>query len=353
MLKSGRLSPATVPGIFKLKKYKIWTHIKLFFDLHSINKKQGTVLMSYKIQENFWNKWAGPYHNFSKNISPYRDAQRSFALSAVNALGENISRPFLRLLDAGGGAGNMITPILETVLAKRGNLSGVSYTLTDGSAEMLALSNLRLEQLQLLYPDVTFQLIHIDTLNPGFMEKIGQGSTDLVISSWNIEYYSPETKQSILSKLRQSVCGNGIVAFSSIVRLPNDLSIKKVLMPLGTAQVIYTFLTGGIRKMKTVIQNLKDISEFGLDSGNVNFPEKPLLSELETISEKAGLQPVLADYHLYGASGMIVACNGSMPQNNSPKASISKVLMNKKGYEGSYKKITFWNYLYYLLRTPN
>jgi len=304
----------------------------------------------FETQEQFWNEWAEAYQGFSEIIEPYQEAQRLLARSVVDALEENVHCETLHLLDVGGGAGNMVTPMLEIVAAQRSTLRGVTYVLTDGANAMVALANKRLNELRRSYPDVVFRVIHIDTLAPDFTESIGPGVADVVVSSWNVEYYPPQRRQEIATRLRQLVREQGVVAFSSIMRLPDELSLREVLMPLGSAQVVYALLTGGPRQMRRVITGLKQIAQFGVATGDGQFPEKPTLTELKELAEQVGFGSTLTEYHLYGVSGMVVARKGTMSLPELPKSPIAQALVGKEGYDNYPETVTFWSYLHLLLR---
>jgi len=303
-------------------------------------------------QKQFWNEWAQVYQGFSETIRPYQEAQQLLARSAVAALQDNIVQGDFHFFDIGGGSGNMVVPMLEALLARRGNLKGVSYTLTDASGSMLALTQKKFNQLKLSYPEVTFQTIEIDTLDPGFQNKTGMNAADIVISSWNIEYYTPENRLEVMGRLRRLVHNQGVVAFSSIVRLPDPLSIRQVLMPLGGAQVVYSFLTGGPQKMKKVVTGLKQIALFGEASGNCDFPQKPTLDEMKELAREAGLQSITGQYHLYGASAMVLSSKTDVELFDPPEPVISRVLAGQKGYDGCLNTVSFWSYLRTLLRQP-
>ena len=88
-------------------------------------------------QQQFWNDWAEAYRSFSETIEPYREAQRLLARLTIAALDDGAQRKTLTILDVGGGAGNMIGPMLETLVNRRGSLDGVTYILTDGADTMV------------------------------------------------------------------------------------------------------------------------------------------------------------------------------------------------------------------------
>ena len=297
----------------------------------------------------FWNEWAEAYHDFSEYISAYQDAQYEFAQAAIDALGNGCKRPKLALLDVGGGAGNMITPLLNALAKKRGNLKGVSYTLTDNAEKMLDIARTRMRQFAKIYPDVTFQVILANMLDTDFSEKIGEDSADVVVSSWNIEYYSPQQRAEIIKRLAHLAHLQGIVAFSSTLRLPDGLKLRDVLMPLGRAQVIHALLTGGPAKMGKVINSLKKIRLFGAAITSQNFPEKPTLAELERLIKQTGLTTMLIGYHLYGASAMAIFCKDVAKLSPLPKLPIVQALAGKEGYENHPETITQWGYLQQLL----
>ena len=130
-------------------------------------------------QQQFWNDWAEAYRGFSETIEPYREAQRLLARSTIVALGDGAQRTALTFLDAGGGAGNMISPVLEALRDRRGNLDGVTYVLTDGADTMVRLAHGRLNSLRKSYPGVAFRVIHADTLGTDYAESVGQGTVDV------------------------------------------------------------------------------------------------------------------------------------------------------------------------------
>jgi len=108
----------------------------------------------FDTQHEFWNDWAKTYQGFSEMVEPYRDAQRLLAQGAIAALGNSLMLPELSILDVGGGAGNLISPLLEILAVKRGHLRGVRYTLTDGAKDMACLAQSRLDALKTAFPDV-------------------------------------------------------------------------------------------------------------------------------------------------------------------------------------------------------
>ena len=285
-------------------------------------------------------------------MEPYRDAQRLLAQGAVAALGNSLMLPELSILDVGGGAGNLVRPLLETLAAKRGHLRGVRYTLTDGAKDMTELAQDRLATLKTVFPDVNFQILHIDTLADDFHDNLGLGLADLVINSWNIEYYPPEKQCEIIKRLVALARPQGVVAFSSSVRLPDQMNMRDVLMPLGQAQVLQALFTGGPSEMKKVITGLKQISKFALAMTGTHFPEKPNLAELQALAEQAGLGSVSAGYHLFGASGMIVARENGSAVPDLPKSPIVKPLFGKIGYEDHLETVTLWSYFKTLVSNP-
>lgn len=298
----------------------------------------------------FWNEWAEAYYDFSEYIAAYQDAQYEFAQAAIDALGNGCKRPKLALLDVGGGAGNMIVPLLNTLGKKRGNLTGVSYTLTDNAEKMLDIARTRMDEFTKMYPDVRFQVVLANMLDDNFSQKIGEDSADVVVSSWNIEYYSPQQRAKIIKQLANLADQQGVVAFSSTLRLPAGLKLRDVLMPLGRAQVIHALLTGGPVKMGKVIRSLKKISMFGAAITSENFPEKPTLAELEKIIKQTGLTTMLIGYHLYGASAMAIFCKDVAKLSPLPRLPIVQALTGKEGYENHPETITQWGYLQQLLR---
>lgn len=303
-------------------------------------------------QPHFWDQWSQAYQDFSETIEPYREAQRSFAQGTVAALGENRLLEDLVILDVGGGSGNLIQPLLKALARKRGHLAGVHYILTDGAKEMTQLAQARLEHLKKVFSKVDFQILHADTLGDNFHADVGPARADVVISSWNIEYYPPEKRGEILRRLVALARPEGVVAFSSSVSLPETLSIREVLMPLGQAQVLQALLTGGPAKMKKVIASLKKIAEFGVAVNDLKFPQKPSLDELKELAEQVGLHPVATCYHLFGASGMVVARKDRSKPPALPKTPIAQALSGKKGYEDYPETISFWTYFKFLLQNP-
>jgi ubiquinone/menaquinone biosynthesis C-methylase UbiE len=297
----------------------------------------------------FWNEWSSAYQGFSETIEPYRAAQRSLAQRAVTALMENLNKPTLSILDVGGGAGNLIRPLLETLSGQRGHLNGITYTLTDGAKDMTELAQNRLPSLQASFPEVEFCVLHIDTLADDFHDNFEQGLADLVISSWNIEYYPLEKRRKIIQRLIHLAHPRGVVAFSSSVKLPSSLGIRDVLMPLGQAQVLQSLLAGGPAQMKKVIASLKQIAAFGIAMNSHQFPEKPCLDEIKELAEQAGLSASSVDYHLFGASVMVVARKDNLPIPVLPKPPIAQALSGQTGYEEYSEVVSFWRYLKFLL----
>lgn len=302
--------------------------------------------------QQFWNQWSKSYQSFSETIEPYRDAQQRLAEAAVAALSDQPAQDRLTILDIGGGAGNFIRPLLETLQAQRGHLRGVGYTLTDGAKEMLKLAQGRRAALQKRFPEVAFTLLRANTLTHELQTQLGKRQGDLVVSSWNIEYYPLELRQEIVRRLTQLANAQGVVAFSSSVHLPESLSVRDVLMPLGQAQVFQSLLTSGPTEMKKVITSLKQIAAFGMAVNSLQFPAKPTLNELGELAQQAGLEQVHASYHLFGTSGMVVARKGSVPLPNLPKLPIAQQLFGKAGYEGYSETSSFWSYFTHLVRNP-
>ena len=166
-----------------------------------------------------------------------------------------------------------------------------------------------------------------------------------MLSSWNIEYYLPEQRQEIVATLARLVGERGVVAFSRMVLLPDDLTLRDVLMPLGRAQVFHTLLTGNPRCMQRVITALKQIAQFGDAAGDGQFPEKPTLAELKELARQAGLNSMMAEYHLYGASVMVFARPDATTLPELPKPPIAQAFARKEGYTGYPDTMTFWRYL--------
>jgi SAM-dependent methyltransferase len=301
-------------------------------------------------QHEFWNQWSHIYQGFSETVEPYREAQRSLAQAAIAALNGNLARKNLSILDVGGGAGNLIRPLLEELARRRDHLTGVRYTLTDGARDMTELALARLANLKKRFPEVDFCILHADTLADDFHYNLGEGLADIVISSWNIEYYPLEKRREILRRLVYLAHPQGVVAFSSSVRLPESLSIQDVLMPLGQAQVMQAFFTGGIAEMKKVITGLKQIAAFGLAVNDRQFPEKPELADLQELATQAGLESVVTGYHLFGASGMVVARKDSSMPPTLPRTPIAHALSGKAGYFEYPETVSFWSYFSHLLR---
>jgi hypothetical protein len=297
--------------------------------------------------EAFWTEWAETYRSFSETIEPYRDAQRDLARAAVAALGDGAMREALTVMDVGGGAGNIIRPLLDALAARRGHLKKVTYILTDHTEAMAQLSNKRLEILRQYYPDVAFHILFIDTLDANFTGSVGENIGDIVINSWNVEYYSSITRQEIINQLVGLTSQDGVVAFSSMVQLPEDVTVRKVLMPLGQAQVLHSLLAGGLAEMKKTIASLRKITEFGIAINSADFPEKPTLTELRAMAKKAGLTSVWSEYHLYGASAMIVGRKDDIELTTHlpPQPAIAQALVGKEGYAGYPETVTFQSYL--------
>lgn len=298
----------------------------------------------------FWNQWSTAYRGFSETIEPYRMAQRSLAQAATAALAENLERDNLSILDVGGGAGNLIRLLLDELAARRGHLKGVGYTLTDGAKEMTGLAQARLVGLRESFPDVAFRILHADTLADDLHANLDQGMADLVVSSWNIEYYPFEERHEIIRRLVRLAHPQGVIAFSSSVKLPGQLNIRDVLMPLGRAQVLQALLTGGPAQMKKVITSLKQIAAFGTAVTAGQFPEKPVLVEMKELAEQAGLKPVSAGYHLFGASGMVVGRKDGALLPALSKTPIARPLFGKAGYEHHIETVSFWRYFRFLVR---
>lgn len=293
----------------------------------------------------FWNEWADVYQDFSEFIEPYRDAQRDFAESAIESLGTTgFRRPKLSILDAGAGAANMVEPMLDALLAKRGNLKGVTYTLTDSSEAMLAIARARIEGFRQKYSDVIFQIYLANTLDDDFAERIRLEPADLVISSWNIEYYPPQKREEMVKRLVSLAHVQGVVVFSSTLRLPTGLTLRDVLMPLGRAQVFYALLSGGPQKMRQVISRLKLITRFGVAITSQHFPEKPTLADLEAVVKRTGLYSMQTGYHLYGASAILVVREDGAKLAPLPQRPIAQALAGKEGYENCTNIVSLWGY---------
>ena len=302
------------------------------------------------VHQQFWNEWAEAYRGFSESVEAYRQAQRDLARLAIGAMGEDRKRGAISLLDVGGGAGNMISPLLDTLARQRGHLRGVIYTLTDAAKDMLALARARLGQLGKTYPDVEFRMLRVDTLADGFAAQIGGGPADVVVNSWNLEYYPTATRQELVDRLVRLAHPQGVVAFSSTVRLPPGMGFRDILMPIGRAQVFYGFLTGGRTKMDVAVNGLKQIAQFGTAATASHFPEKPTLLELQEFGKRAGLKSVVATYQLFGASAMAVGRRDGavIPDPGHPE--ISKVLAGFPGYDGYPSTATFWSSFWGLWR---
>lgn len=300
----------------------------------------------------FWNRWAADYQGFSETIEPYRAAQRALAEAVVIALGEAIRQPALNLLDAGGGAGNLIQPLLSALAQARGTLKGVRYTLTDGAKDMTALAEARLPRLRTLFPEVELTVLHADTLGDSFESNSRVAPADLVVSSWNIEYYPTDLRRTIVKRLAGLAGPNGVVAFSSMVELPAPLTLRGVLMPLGQAQVLQSLLTGGPGQMRKVIASLRQIADFGAAATASDFPAKPSQEELKGLATGAGLGSVVAEYHLFGVSMMVIGRRDAAPLPAIPRTPVSSMLIGQPGYEGYTSNVTFWSYLLELLRHP-
>ena len=300
----------------------------------------------------FWNRWAADYQAFSETIEPYRAAQRALAENVVAAWGEAARQPTVTILDAGGGAGNLIQPLLAALEQRRGSLAGVRYTLTDGAKDMTMRAEDRAPQLRRLFPDVALNILHKDTLSADFDPGHGEDLADLVVSSWNIEYYPPDLRLAIVQRLVQLAKPAGVVAFSSMVELPAPLTLRGILMPLGQAQVVQALLTGGPRQMRVVIASLRRIAEFGAAATASDFPAKPTLVELKGLATQAGLGAATAEYHLFGTSVMVLARKDGAPLPALPHGPISAQLFGRPGYEGPREKATFGSYLRDLLRQP-
>ncbi len=299
----------------------------------------------------FWGEWSRAYQGFSETVEPYREAQRMLAEGIAAALQENLERPSLLILDVGGGAGNLIRPLLEAVERRRGSLARVRYTLTDGSREMAGLASQRLAELEERFPAVAFSVAHLDTLGEEFLARLGPGQADAVVCSWNIEYYPMDLRLAILRRLCLLAHDRGVVAFSSSVRLPGDLTMRDLLMPFGQAQVLQALLTDGPGEMRRVIASLKQIAAFGQAMSSHSWPEKPLLADLHGLAEQAGLQAASSGYHLFGASGMVVARKDGQAPPALPSAPIARPLAGQAGYEAHTATLSFWSYLRFLLRS--
>ncbi len=300
----------------------------------------------------FWNRWAADYQAFSETIEPYRAAQRALAENVVIALGEAARQPTLTILDAGGGAGNLIQPLLAALAQRRGNLTGVRYTLTDGAKDMTTRAEDRAPQLRRLFPDVVLNILHKDTLSGDFDTGRDADPADLVVSSWNIEYYPADLRLAIVQRLVRLAKPSGLVAFSSMVELPAPLTLRGILMPLGQAQVTQALLTGGPRQMRKVIACLRKIAEFGAAATASDFPAKPTLAQLHELAADAGLSAVTAEYHLFGTSVMLMARKDGAALPTLPHGPVSAQLFGRPGYEGYRERATFWSYLGALLRRP-
>ncbi len=302
-----------------------------------------------KNHQHFWNNWAEAYQDFSEQIEPYRDAQHDLAQAAIAALGNGAKRKILLILDVGGGAGNMIAPLLNALAAKRGNLEGVIYTLTDSAEIMLKITQARLEGFKKTYPEVSFHALLGNTLDPNFAEALNLEPADLVISSWNIEYYGHEKREEMVNRLVDLANPQGIVAFSSTLRLPTGIALREILMPLGRAQVLYALLTGGPLKMRKVIKSLQKITLFGGAITSQHFPEKPTLAELDELVKHAGLYSVQTGYHLYGTSAIAVVSEDGAKLPPLPNLPIAKALAGREGYQNSSETVTFWSYFQTLM----
>ncbi len=300
----------------------------------------------------FWNRWAAAYQGFSETIEPYRAAQRALADSVVIALGEAARQPTLAILDAGGGAGNLIQPLLSALAQTRGSLTGVRYTLTDGAKDMTALAEARLPRLRTLFPDVNLNVLHADTLGDSLTSNERVAPADLVVSSWNIEYYPTDLRRTIVQRLAGLAGPTGVVAFSSMVELPAPLTLRGILMPLGQAQVLQALLTGGPRQMRKVIASLRLIADFGAAATASDFPRKPSQDELKALATQAGLGSFVAEYHLFGVSMMVIGRRDGAPLPALPRAPVSSMLLGRPGYDGYTTTATFWSYLRELLRQP-
>ena len=153
-----------------------------------------------------------------------------------------------------------------------------------------------------------------------------------------------------MTTLARLVSKQGVVAFSSTVQLPEDLTLRDVLMPLGKAQVFHALLTGGPRRMQRVITGLNQIAQFGDAAGDGQFPEKPTLAELKELARQAGLSSMVTEYHLYGASVMVIARSDATALPELPKSPVAQAFAGKEGYTGYPDTITFWRYLQVLRR---
>lgn len=309
-------------------------------------------MMKIKAHQQFWNSWAHDYQKFAEQIEPYRDAQIDFAESAIDALGNVAFRDTVRILDIDGGAGNMVAPLLETLAAKRGNLRGVSYTLTDSVETMLKIAQERLDGFRKAYPDVAFKVLFGNTLEPGFIAMTGLNKGDLVMSNWNIEYDPHEIREEIVKLLVDLADQQGIIAVSSTLRLPPGMTLREILLPLGRAQVIHALLTGGPAKMGKVIESLKKITMFGTAISSQHFPEKPTLAELNQLLRSAGIYSAQTGYHLYGASAIVLFREDGGKLSSLPERPIAQALFGKEGYENCPEALTFWGYFKALMRRP-
>ena len=298
-----------------------------------------------KAHQLFWNSWAESYQDFSELIEPYRDAQRDLAQATIAALGGGIQRKRFHLMDVGGGAGNMLAPLLDELAAKRGNLDGVSYTLTDSSETMLSIAQKRLDGFKKTYPQVAFRILAGNTFDKNFAEELKLEPADIVICSWNIEYYPYEKREEMVALLVDLANQQGIVAFSSTLRLPTGMKLRQILMPLGRAQVFHALLTGGPAKMGKVINSLKKITQFGTAISSQHFPEKPTLAELDNLVRKTGLYSVSTGYHLYGASAMVIINEDGSKLPPLPKLPIAQALAGKDGYQDYPETVSFGGYL--------
>jgi hypothetical protein len=215
---------------------------------------------------------------------------------------------------------------------------------------MTELARQRIAKVKSDFPEVKFEVLHLDTLADNFYNVLGTASADLVVCSWNIEYYTREFRRTIVQRLVDLAQPQGVVAFSSTVSLPEGLSMRDVLMPLGKAQVFQALLTGGPYKMRKVVRGLKQIAIFGTAIGSTQFPEKPDVAELADLALKTGLKSIETGYHLFGASCMIVARKDEQSLPPLPITPIAKALAKKPGYDACSDTVSFLNYFMYLMR---
>jgi hypothetical protein len=151
-------------------------------------------------------------------------------------------------------------------------------------------------------------------------------------------------RKELVNKLVELANTQGIVAFSSTLRLPPGLSLRNILTPLGQAQVLHALLTGGPQKMRQVINSLKEITRFGTAISSQQFPEKPNLAELEALVKQAGLHSIRIGYHLYGASAMVIMREDGAKLPPLPKLPIAQALAGQNGYQDYSEIVTFKSY---------